>query len=429
MPQQAAHFDTIVVGSGPGGSSVAKRLTELGQRVAIIEMGDNQPISGRFTQMLKMAAIPGRGAFVHRDLSLVMRAITSGGSSTINFATAMPPPLARFQSLGIDLTEAHRWVSSQLSLAPLPESLIGPMAQVIQQGALAMGHDWQPLQKFIDPKICRTGCHRCAYGCPYGAKWSARSWLEQAVNGGAQLFSQASVERVLITDRRVQGVTFQQQGKQQQLTAERVVLSAGGIGSPRILAASGITSASDDYFVDPVIAVIGHRKGIQGGLEVPMATGVALPEQGITLSDLTLPKPLYQMFVAQVGRGGSLFRHHNALTVMVKIADQPGGKIGPHWINKSLTQQDRQRLTDGYQMAQGILENSGATGIFKTHHFAAHPGGSAAIGKVVDNQLQTEVNGLYLCDASVLPAPWGLAPSYSLLCLGVRLAEQLAKNH
>jgi choline dehydrogenase-like flavoprotein len=45
---------------------------------------------------------------------------------------------------------------------------------------------------------------------------------------------------------------------------------------------------------------------------------------------------------------------------------------------------------------------------------------------VVDSRLETATRGLFVCDASVLPAPWGLPPTLTLLCLAERLAAELA---
>ncbi|WP_229422858.1 GMC oxidoreductase [Pseudoduganella umbonata] len=72
------------------------------------------------------------------------------------------------------------------------------------------------------------------------------------------------------------------------------------------------------------------------------------------------------------------------------------------------------------------MRQAGAKHVFSSHHFAAHPGGTAAIGTVVDSKLQTGTAGLFVCDAAVLPAPWGLPPTLTLLCLGRRLGRQLA---
>jgi choline dehydrogenase-like flavoprotein len=43
----------------------------------------------------------------------------------------------------------------------------------------------------------------------------------------------------------------------------------------------------------------------------------------------------------------------------------------------------------------------------------------------VDSDLRTATPGLYVCDASVIPQPWGLPPTLTLLCLGKRLGQHL----
>lgn len=427
--------DVIIVGTGPGGATVAKALAEAGQSVVMLEWGDAAPLRGEFSQMAGIAAVPGRGAFMHTDLSLVMRGITAGGTSAINFATVMAPPLGLFQRYGIDLSAEVRSLRQQLPINTLPDNLMGPLASRIQSGAQTLGLDWQKLEKFIHPDKCQTACHRCTYGCPYDAKWSAREFIEAATECSAKLFTGAKVSRVLHRDGHVQGVEYQRGGSRHNLYADHVVLAAGGIGSSRILQNSGFKSAGRDYFVDPVVAVMGSvvelgDENENGGKEIPMAAGLQMGGEGITLSDLTLPRPMYQAFAAQVGRLDRLLAHSNTLCVMVKIKDDLGGRIGPRWMNKSLTSDDRQRLATGTALARDILAEAGAVKVFKTHHFAAHPGGGAKIGDLVDENLQTEVQGLYVCDASVIPEPWGIAPSFSLMCLGSRLGTHLSnKNH
>jgi len=43
----------------------------------------------------------------------------------------------------------------------------------------------------------------------------------------------------------------------------------------------------------------------------------------------------------------------------------------------------------------------------------------------VDANLATEVDGLSVCDASVIPEAWGLPPTLTILALARRLARQL----
>jgi choline dehydrogenase-like flavoprotein len=64
--------------------------------------------------------------------------------------------------------------------------------------------------------------------------------------------------------------------------------------------------------------------------------------------------------------------------------------------------------------------------IFYSVDRGAHPGGTARIGHIVDENLQTEFENLYVCDTSVIPQPWGLPPVLTCIGLGKRLAKHLA---
>ncbi|WP_081959611.1 GMC oxidoreductase [Aeromonas finlandensis] len=48
-----------------------------------------------------------------------------------------------------------------------------------------------------------------------------------------------------------------------------------------------------------------------------------------------------------------------------------------------------------------------------------------AIGRHVDSVLRTDYKNLYVCDSSVIPEPWGLPPTLTLMCLGTRLANSI----
>ena len=422
-PEQA--LDAIIVGSGPAGAIVARDLARRNWRVLLLEQGSAAPLQGTLRQMAAMAAVPGKGAFVNSDGSLLVRGVTSGGSSAINFATAMAPPAPMFAKYGIDLEPAMQALRQEIPMAPLPDRLIGPMAARIAEAAQTLGHDWRRLDKMILPDKCRAGCWRCVYGCPFGAKWTARNMVEEAVAAGAELLPEARVQRVITEGARAVGVEFVRHGQLQQRFAGVIVLAGGGIGSPRLLHASGLGPARAAHFSDPVIAVMGTVDDVDGGAEVPMSAGMHFPEEGITLADMTLPRPMYQGFAAQAGRIDRLLAHRRTLTVMVKIRDEIGGAIGPRWISKSLQPADRRKLRDGVGLAGRILAQAGARHIFNSVHFAAHPGGSVRIGEGVDSNLRTPVAGLFVCDASVIPEAWGLPPTVTLLCLGRRLAQHL----
>ena len=431
-------FDAIVVGSGPGGAAVARTLARAGQRVLILEQGSAAPLTGTVGQMARIGAVPGKGAFVHRDGSLLVQGITVGGSSAINFATAADPPLALFSNYGIDLAPQLAALRAELPIGPLPDNLVGPMATRILRAARASGLQWNKFDKLIRPALCRSGCWRCAYGCPFGAKWSARDFIDDAVQHGALLLDQARVERVLLSNdadgaQRATGVQYSRAGQQHQALGRVIILAGGGVGSPRLLYRSGLQARHSAFFSDPVVAVMGtvdddaNGDRLIGGAEVPMAAGLRLDDDGVTLADMTLPGPMYQGFAAQAGRLDRLLAHRQTLTIMVKIRDEVGGRIGPRWVDKRLQPADRDKLAHGTALARSVLAQAGARKVFSSHHFAAHPGGSVRIGAGVDSDLRGAAAQLYVCDASVIPGPWGLPPTLTLLCLGARLGQHLQR--
>jgi choline dehydrogenase-like flavoprotein len=74
----------------------------------------------------------------------------------------------------------------------------------------------------------------------------------------------ARVTRVIVENGNAVGVEYRRKGEIQRVYADTVVLSAGGIGSPLILRASGIKDAGYDFFFDPLITVMGAVDDVVG---------------------------------------------------------------------------------------------------------------------------------------------------------------------
>jgi choline dehydrogenase-like flavoprotein len=47
------------------------------------------------------------------------------------------------------------------------------------------------------------------------------------------------------------------------------------------------------------------------------------------------------------------------------------------------------------------------------------------IGQIVNSNIKTEFDNLYVCDCSIIPEAWGLPPSSTIIGLGKRLAKYL----
>jgi len=112
---------------------------------------------------------------------------------------------------------------------------------------------------------------------------------------------------------------------------------------------------------------------------------------------------------------------------MIKAKDQLGGRLTDSGgIRKRLQKEDIDKMKSGGETAARIIRNAGAKSVFKSWYVAAHPGGTVRINDLLDSNLKTEFDNLYVCDNSVMPEPLGLPPTMTLISLGKRLAKHLA---
>lgn len=422
-------FDAIIVGTGPGGATVARELAKANKKILMLEWGTNEPVKGTIPQAISFTGIPGKNILFTGKMLAMVRATITGGSSVIYYATAFNPPLDMLKSYGIDISDEVAEVKEELPIAPLDDDLVGPFAKRIMQSAQDLGYDWKKLPKFVYQDKCRLDCDKCNLGCPYGAKWNAKMFADEAVENGAFMINGAKVKKVLFSGKETQGVEYSIRGIKQQAYAPIVIISAGGIGSPVILKNSGIPQAGNDFFYDPLIGVMGTVDDLSGGREFPMATGVHMEDEGYLMTDMTIPQALYMAFTAEVFRFDKLFSHSHTLQIMIKAKDDLGGYLSKRGgVHKPLEQKDKSKLLKGYERAKKILTNAGARDIYKSWYIAAHPGGTAKINDIVDSNLQTEYKNLYVCDCSVIPEAWGLPPTLTLIGLGKRLAKHLNNN-
>ncbi len=144
------------------------------------------------------------------------------------------------------------------------------------------------------------------------------------------------------------------------------------------------------------------------------------------MTDMSHPSQTSALFASAVFRFDKLFSRPNTLQIMVKAKDELGGRLTDNGgIRKVLDDNEKRKLSRGYTRAKEILKNAGARGIFKTGYLAAHPGGTVKVGQLVDSNLKTEYDNLYVCDCSIIPEAWGLPPTSTIIGLGKRLAKYL----
>jgi choline dehydrogenase-like flavoprotein len=436
MPGQVERLraQTVVVGSGPGGATVARELARRGREVLILEEGRyHQPV-GSWRTMLKMLDHMGNLASI--EGTQMVRLLTVGGSSVIFCGVAFAPPPWLKERHGIDLAPYVEEVSKELDLVPLPDHLVGAGARRIMTAAREEGLTWDPFPHFIDASQCDLSCPKCMIGCAKGAKWTARDYVEEALAAGARLRTQAHVEQVLSDGGRVTGVRGVALSGPFVVEAERVVLAGGGLGTPMVLQASGIEAAGrNGFFIDPLCLTSGISKGSGSSHDIPMSCGTTdLQDEGIIMTDVVDPWPLFFLGLAMGGprRPRHFLGYPRTLGIMTKARDPLTGSIfADGKVSKPLGTEELDRLARGREIATRILVRAGCdpSTIMTSPPRGAHPGGTVRIGDVLDSDLRTEIAGLYVCDSSVIPEPMGLPPALTIIGLARRLvAEQLEKG-
>ena len=435
MEMEKIQTEVVVVGSGPGGAAVARDLTLQGKKVTLLEWGKDNPPTGTTFGGIKNYmggwAFLGlqRGALVSKELTLMVRNITTGGTSMMFCGTAYDPDPEMWERFGFTLEKESSEIRDELRVSPLPDRLIGPGAARIMAAAKDLGYDWHKLSKFINPENCIPNCNECSMGCKHAGKWHAREWVLDAVQQGAALLNQIYVEKVLQENGIAVGVLAKGPGgKRYEIRARQVVISAGGVGSPQILLRSGITGAGTHFFIDPFQMVCGvFDQPVNAKGEALMVTGLHLKEEGIMFADMCYNFSLFAIMAGQFWyKFPPTHKYRSTLPVMVKIRDEMAGRIpAKGMISKPLTSADRDKLDQGTAIAARILKQAGARSFWKTGISAAHPGGTCRMGAVVDANLETEIKNCYVCDASVIPVPFGIPPTLTVLSLARRLSNHL----
>ncbi len=425
--------DVIVVGSGPGGATVARDLSKKGIRVLLLECGRDYRSCWYYGTYLGAIIYSDRGSLLFTQEGLnIIRPLMVGGATTMYCGCAAPPPSWLKGKYGVDIDSEVNATMSELHIKPLNEDYLGAASTRIAQAGQALGYDWEPQLKFMRPtRTVHFDCGaKCMLGCACGAKWSAAEYVDEATAAGCVLKTHARVKRVLFENNQVTGVTGTLEGRRFIAQAEIIVLSAGGIGTPRILHASGFDGAGQGMTMDTTTMVYGTVQGCGIGYEPPMTWSWENLEDGYMLSTLIDPWLLYPLINLLKGPKYALTwpRWKNTLGVMIKLKDELSGGVFPDGtISKPLTDNDKKRLQAAEDVCRRILIEAGtrSSTIFTTPLRGTHPSGTVRIGSLVDKNLMTEIRGLYVCDASVFPEALGRPTVLTIIGLGKRLAKKL----
>ncbi|MFP3896254.1 MAG: FAD-dependent oxidoreductase [Anaerolineales bacterium] len=421
-------YEFLIVGSGAGGATLARELSKRDKEVLVVERGRRERI-GTFRDSLRFYDATGlRMPRQSKEGVILWRTIMAGGSTVVSCGNATPCLEGELADFGIVLDDEFVEAEQQMHVAPLAEGLLSEGSERIMEAAQGLGYKMEPMPKFLDPIRCQK-CGQCVFGCASDAKWTALDYLDEAEANGADILYEIDVQRVLIENGRAKGIVGVKSQGQVEILSDVIVLAAGGLGTPVILQQSGIERAGSGLFVDLLVNTYGVTRGLNQ-IHEPMMALVDhefYEDEGFILS----PFVNHHRMVRFMEGGGPAARHpaRRLIGIMTKTADDPVGRVFPDGtVSKPVTEADWGRLREGSSIAKEILIKAGADSesIAVSKPQGGHPGGTAAIGRVVDEDLQTEVENLFVCDASVLPKAPGMPPILTICALAKWLAKRLA---
>ncbi|MGZ8617881.1 MAG: GMC family oxidoreductase N-terminal domain-containing protein [Actinomycetota bacterium] len=417
----------IVVGSGAGGATVAKEL-QGAYDVTVLEAGrpyrrcelDRRSIDrlarSRLLvdpRLIRLAYPPMR---VRRtDDMLVVHGSGTGGTTTVATGNGIRAD-DDLRALGIDLDEEFAQIASEIPVSVEHRRRWHPTTRRLFAGAEDLGLAPQPTPKMGNAGGCRH-CGRCVLGCPHGIKWDARRFLDVAVAHGARVHTGMRVDRVVTESGRVVGVVAGRSMNRRSLTADLVVLAAGGFGTPAILERSGIR-CEPTLTVDPVLTVAARVPSAWQCNEIEMPF--------VVRRDRHILSPYFDWLSFALD---PRWRHppQDIVGVMVKLADEGGGRVEDRRVRTHLTPVDRSRLEEGAALARDLMAGAGIdpASTFEGILNGGHPGGTLPLTPATATTLHDErlPENLYVADATLFPRSLGLPPILTIVALATRVAR------
>ena len=397
----------VIVGTGAGGGILARELANNDFPVTILEKGPYIKSKDALNYYDK-----------YNDSVDLLTTTCIGGATIVSMSNMVRALDSELHDYGIDLSEAYEYVEELVGVHQLDDSHIGKGTQAFLDAGRELGLETLKMPKAIREEDC-IQCGKCAFGCPADAKWSGKDFVDEAVEAGATLITEAEVVEVLTENGNACGVKYIKDDQEEIIEADKVILCAGAIGSTLILRKTGIAEAGREIFFDPFVSVGGYLKDINFNTEVQMA--------GLIIGENFVLSPHFSSFIRANIPDDSV-KDSDILSIMVKTPDECQGYVDDNGdVVKVNTIQDIRYLAEGTATAGFVLEKAGVDPktIGSTVYRGAHPGGTAKIGEIVDSNLKTEIENLYVCDASVLPISPGKPPILTILALSKRLADYL----
>lgn len=488
--------DVVIVGSGAGGGVAAAVLAEAGLDVVVLEKGLYRS-EADFTQIENEAYadlyLDGALSATH-DLGIAMLAgACLGGGTVVNYTTSFATPADVLEEwdrvsglpgvfTGDGLAASTRAVLDRLGVGTAHSA---PSARDVHLEKGLREHGWHVGEIARNTRGCtEPECGFCSLGCRVGAKQSTtRTWLEDAAAAGTRIAVSADVRRIVVERGRAAGVVADVGGAELVVRARAVVIAAGALHTPAIIARSGLgtralgarlylhpVTAVWGRFAEPVDPWTGHQQTRYSDQFADL-DGAGYGFKFETAAVHTVFPAAFMGWKTGEGFKRDLLAYRRISPAGILLRDRDPGRVAvgkdgrPTWRYK-ISAHDRAHVREAIRRGAELLAAAGAEevlapttvamrwrpggpqsldrflervdaigyGSHQTFYVSFHQMGSAPMGarsadSFVDAENEAhETPGLFVLDGSCFPTSSGVNPMISISSIAHRGATHLAQR-
>ncbi|KAG6800724.1 glucose dehydrogenase [Apis mellifera caucasica] len=238
-------YDFIVVGAGTAGITLTTRLAEHGYKILLLEAGgiappfldipllapliQNSPYDWQYITIPQQNACKG----LNNNQSKWPIGKLLGGTSRLNYMLYVRGHPLDYNDWIPDFIEPIKKKGGSMHISDLEWNT--GLADIILKGLQELQQDIGNINNNL-----KNGFMKVQLSMENGKRWSTDKLLYESLKDKLTIITYAHVEKVLMESNRAVGVQFVALNKKFKAFAkESVILSAGAIGSPKILMLSG----------------------------------------------------------------------------------------------------------------------------------------------------------------------------------------------
>ena len=389
--------DVVVVGSGPGGGTVASHLAKAGLDVLIVEKGGyyaDADFHHYESASLRDLYLYG-AALASQDGGVrVIAGSTVGGGAVVNYTISFETPpkvLEQWARIsGIDAFISGEFEENQKEAATRlnvnrDSSALNARERFMEEGLKSLGWHIDQMPRSVKNCTQDEQCGYCGFGCRVGAKQAPRVYLEEASSNGARIMTRADVTKVTVRDGRATGIRGRSGRHSFTIDARKaVVVAAGAIETPALLLRSGLSGEVGKHLhLHPgygVWGVFDEEARPWEGVQMSRYSdemrhvddGYGPIFESVPMHPGTFATALPWTSAAEHHERMGQYRHTSLVAALPR--DRTEGRItidktGAPVIDYTLQADDERRLIEAAIKAAQIFEEAGARTIRSTHGF------------------------------------------------------------